>query len=144
MLGKVHRRDSGDRIEASICQCIVVRRHAHHRWDRSATGLSSKWLVYGGVGCGARCAAASSPSSLFDRLQGRPRRAAGEHGGSRPCVRENPALRSSGFKAGLIDPNAFCQGQRRGFRGRLVTKNFHPKIFKLPFKPMYEAINIIK
>ena len=71
-------------------------------------------------------------------------RAVGEHGGSRPCVRENPALRSSGFKAGLIDPNAVCQGQRRGFRGRLVTKNFHPKIFKLPFKPMYEAINIIK
>jgi hypothetical protein len=37
-------------------------------------------------------------------------RAAGEHGGSRPCVRENPALLSSGFKAGLIDPNAVLPG----------------------------------
>ena len=47
-------------------------------------------------------------------------RAVGEHGGSRPCVCENPALRSSGFKAGLIDPNAVCQGQRRGFNYSLL------------------------
>ena len=56
-------------------------------------------------------------------------RAVGEHGGSRPCVRENPALRSSGFKAGLIDPNAFCQGQRRGFLQLLAL--LPPAILKI-------------
>lgn len=58
MLGKVHRRDH--RIEASICQCIVRRQTPSVRVYRSPTNLEQLALLfYGGVGCGARCAASS-------------------------------------------------------------------------------------